>query len=426
MAVLRILLVLVTIACGGCSLLAVDREMQQARQDLVVVAGRLLATDSGGSALVALLDGKGDFVAYRIAAPGEAFYFTQAPGDYQLLAFDDRNGNFALDDDEPRHWLPKARYAPLAVQPDLAEREHLAQLNTLDLQAANGPAPPKLDLRLEVLYREQPRLQRNYLQVVDFTDPRFDDRNIQLGAWQPLSFMREVGYGLYLLAPWDPDKEPIILVHGINASPRDWQALAASLDLKRFQLVLFHYPSGLPLRNSAYMLSIAMRDMLLRLAPRRMHVFAHSMGGLVARRALQFLDEGEAKRLCLFATLSTPWEGHPSAATGVQRVPFDVPVWRDMAPGSPYLQALFATPLPAHIRQWMLVSYGGNRRMLPEPNDGVVPLASELRAAAQDEARRLYLIDESHTGILHSRRATELLDRALQGLPEKGCPVDPG
>lgn len=421
MVVLRMVLVLVAVACGGCSLLEVDREMQQARQELVVVAGRLLATDSGRSALVALLDGKGGFVAYRIVAPGEAFYFTQAPGDYQLLAFDDRNGNFALDRDEPRHWLPQARHAPLTVQPDLAERERLARLNTLDLQVAVDADPPRLDLRLKVLYREQPRLQRNYLQVVAFTDPRFDDRHIRLGAWQPLSFMREVGYGLYLLAPWDPAKEPIILVHGINASPRDWQALAASLDLTRFQLVLFHYPSGLPLRNSAYMLSIAMRDMLLRLAPRRMHLFAHSMGGLVARRALQFLDESEARRLCLFATLSTPWDGHPSAATGVQRVPFEVPVWRDMAPGSRYLRALFARPLPAHIRQWMLVSYGGNRRLLPEPNDGVVPLASELRSAAQDEAERLYLVDESHTGILHSSRATALLERALRELPEQGC-----
>ncbi|MCU9950253.1 alpha/beta hydrolase [Pseudomonas sp. PDM13] len=423
MAVLRILLVLATITGGGCSLLEVDREMQRARQELVVVAGRLQATEPGRSALVALLDGKGAFVAYRIVAPGEAFYFTQARGAYQLLAFDDRNGDFALDGDEPRHWLPDARSAPLSVQPDLAERERLARLNSLHLAVGGLAGAPRLDLSLEVLYREQPRLQRNYLQVVDFTDPRFDDAAIRLGAWQPLTFMREVGYGLYLLAPWDPDKEPVILVHGINASPRDWQALAASLDLQRFQLVLFHYPSGLPLRNSAYMLSIAMRDMLLRLAPRRMHVFAHSMGGLVARRALQFLDEGEAKRLCLFATLSTPWEGHPSAATGVQRVPLEVPVWRDMAPGSPYLQALFATPLPAHIRQWMLVSYAGNRRMLPEPNDGVVPLASELRAAAQDEAERLYLVNESHTGILHSRRTTELLERALQGLPGKGCAV---
>src|SRR5690606_9287703 len=95
-----------------------------------------------------------------------------------------------------------------------------------------------------------------------------------------------------------------------------------------------------------------------------------------------------------------------------------------LAPGSHYLQSLFATPLPAQIRQWLLVSYGGNTRMLPEPNDGAVPLASELRAAAQDEAERLYLLDETHTSVLSSKRSYALLERALDSLPAQGCKPD--
>ena len=169
------------------------------------------------------------------------------------------------------------------------------------------------------------------------------------------------------------------------------------------------------------MLSVAIRDMQLRYTPARLHVFAHSMGGLVARRAVQLLSEGDNQRLCLFITLSTPWDGHPSAVSGMRDVPLDIPVWRDMAPGSRYLQSLFATPLPAHMRQWLLVSYAGNTRLLPEPNDGTVPLASELRTAAQDEAERLYLLDETHTSILNSSRSQALLERALSSLPAHGC-----
>lgn len=416
-----LLLATLLLSSSGCSLLELDKEMHQARQELVLIAGQLQTSDSGRSALVALLNPQGGLVNYRIAAPGEPFYFTAAPASYQLLAFDDRNSNFILDKDEPRHWLPEARIAPLQVQPQPAERERLNQLNPMRLAASDLLPAPALDLSLELLYREQPRLQRNYLQPVRFDDPRFDDQQVQLGAWQPLTFMREIGYGLYLLAPWDKAKEPIFLVHGINSSPRVWQELAASIDKERFQLVLFHYPSGLPLNNSAYMLSVGIRDLQLRHAPERMHMFAHSMGGLVARRTLQLLSEEASQPPCLFVTLATPWGGHPAAASGLQQVPLEIPVWKDMAPGSQYLQTLFAKPLAASIRQWQLVSYGGGSRLFSAPNDGVVPLSSELHPAAQDEAERLYLLDESHTGILRSARSNALLARALDSLPAQGC-----
>lgn len=421
MHTLRLWLALLLCATNGCSVFKVDSEMQQARTDLVLVAGHLNGTESGHSALVALLDAQGKLLTYRIAAPGEDFYFTEAPGRYQLLAFDDRNGNLALDADEPRQWLPNARSTLLHVQPDSATRKRLSQGNVIELPASSLSQAPAVDLSLEVLHRERPRMQRNYLQPVSFADPRFNVANTQLGSWQPLTFLRDIGYGLYLLAPWDNSKEPIFLVHGINSSPLDWQDVAAGIDQNRFQIVLYHYPSGVPLNNSAYLLSVGIRDIQRRYSPRRIHVIAHSMGGLVARRALQMLDAQDSLSVCLFATLSTPWDGHPSAANGLKNVPLEVPVWKDMAPGSPYLQQLFATRLPEHIRQWMLISYAGNSRLLPEPNDGVVPLASELRTAAQDEATQIYVLNEDHISILHSRRTRELLNRAVQQLPKQGC-----
>ncbi|MBC9252739.1 hypothetical protein A9179_20940 [Pseudomonas alcaligenes] len=405
---------------SGCELLALDRQMRTAQQTQVLIPGHLDAAASQ-PALVALLS-DGHLQAYRSVRPGGLFYFSVAAGDYQLLAFEDRNGNLRLDADEPRHWLPKPQTAPFQVQPSAAERTALGQLNLLQPTAADGSPLPAIDLSLDALYRELPRVRHNYLQVVDFDDPRFSAERTAQGAWQPLDFLSEVGYGLYLLEPWDAHKEPIVLLHGINSSPTIWRELAAGIDRSRFQLLLFHYPSGLPLNNSAYLLSEALRDVQLRFAPTRLHLFAHSMGGLVARRTVQLLEPGGgAEPLCLLLTLATPWGGHPSAATGVSRVPLDVPVWRDMAPGSPYLQQLFAKPLDEHIRQWQLVAYAGNSRMIAQPNDGTVPLASELLPAAQDEAERLYLVEENHTGIMHSARSQALLQRALDSLPADGC-----
>lgn len=406
---------------GGCQLLELKRQMETAQQELVLIPGQLHSQDAAQSALVVLLDEQRQVKAYRSVQPDGLFYFSMPSGDYQLLAFEDRNGNLQLDADEPRHWLEHAQNAPFQVQPTPAERARLGRLNLMQPSAANG-AVPGIDLNLEHLYRTLPHLQRNYLQVVHFDDPRFSAERVSQGAWQPLDFLSEVGYGLYLLQPWDPDKEPVFLVHGINSAPPIWSELIDSIDTRRFQVVLYHYPSGLPLNNSAYLLSEAMRDIQLRYAPKRFHVFAHSMGGLVARRAVQLLaGGGGTDRQCLFLTLGTPWDGHPSAAKGIDRSPVVAPVWRDMAPGSPYLQMLFSTPLPAHINQWLLVSYGGNSRFLPQPNDGVVPLASELREAAQDEATHLYLLNDSHVGILHSRRSKHLIEQALAELPAEGC-----
>ncbi|WP_374322885.1 esterase/lipase family protein [Aquipseudomonas alcaligenes] len=416
----RLLLTLLLGLLGGCQLLELDRQMKTAQRTQVLIPGHLAST-AGQTALVALYS-DGHLLAYRSVRPGGLFYFNMAAGDYQLLAFEDRNGNLRLDPDEPRHWLPQPSTAPFQVQPTQEQRAALGSLNALQPRAADGTPLPDLDLGLERLYRDLPRARHNYLRVVDFDDPRFSGQRTAQGAWQPLDFLSEVGYGLYLLEPWDEDKEPIVLLHGINSSPTIWRELAAGIDRERYQLLLFHYPSGLPLSNSAYLLSEALRDLQLRLRPRRLHLFAHSMGGLVARRTVQLLQPGDGdEKLCLLLTLATPWGGHPSAATGVSRVPLDVPVWRDMAPGSAYLDKLFATPLPRHLRQWQLVAYAGNSRMIAEPNDGTVPLASQLLPAAQDEAEHLFLLQEDHVGIMRSGRSQALLQRALDSLPPDGC-----
>jgi pimeloyl-ACP methyl ester carboxylesterase len=413
---LRLALPLLAGLLAGCQLLDLDRQLHSAQRELLLVPGQL---QGERQALVVLLDANDALVGYRIVAPDEQFYFSVERGDYRLLAFVDDNHNFRLDPGEPRHFLPAADAVALRLQPTPAQRAELAGLNRLAPRRDDGSVVPAADLSLGRLYREHPRLRHNYLQVVEFDDPRFDPARIEQGAWRPLDFVREVGYGLYLLRPWQAGREPVVLVHGINDSPRSWRQLAAAIDPQRFQVLLYHYPSGSPLNNSAYLLSEALRDVQLRHGAPRFHLLAHSMGGLVARRSVQLLGPGgDSADLCLFMTLSTPWDGHPAAARGVARAPVVAPVWRDMAPGSRYLQELFATPLPAQARHWLLASYQPGGR---QPSDGVVPLASQLRAAAQDGAQRLFVLEESHTGILLSQRSQALLRRALDELPAAGC-----
>lgn len=109
--------------------------------------------------------------------------------------------------------------------------------------------------------------------------------------------------GLYMLEPYDPNRIPVLMVHGLWSSPMTWMDMFNDLRSfpeirERYQFWFYLYPSGQPFWISAAQLRndlVAMRDALD--APRRdqamdeMVLVGHSMGGLVSR--LQTIDSGD-------------------------------------------------------------------------------------------------------------------------------------
>jgi hypothetical protein len=95
---------------------------------------------------------------------------------------------------------------------------------------------------------------------------------------------------------------------------------------------------------------------------------------------------------------------------------YPVPSWRDMAPGSAYLKEIVSKPLPVGKQYDLIFSYKSSSAMgLPDENDGVVSLKSELLPQVQEEAVSVLGLDEDHTSILNSgvtlRRIEKLLAR---------------
>jgi pimeloyl-ACP methyl ester carboxylesterase len=101
--------------------------------------------------------------------------------------------------------------------------------------------------------------------------------------------------GLYMLQPYEPDKIPVVLVHGLWSSPLTWTEMYNDLRgnpaiRNRFQFWFYFYPTGQPFWTSATQFRsdlVAMRD---QLDPQRqqpaldqMVLVGHSMGGLVSR-----------------------------------------------------------------------------------------------------------------------------------------------
>lgn len=105
--------------------------------------------------------------------------------------------------------------------------------------------------------------------------------------------------GIYLKEPYDPDKIPVLLVHGLLSSPLTWRDvindLRADPTLRdRYQFWKFMYPSGLPMPRSAAYLRECLADVRAAVDPDgdgdrldAMVVVGHSMGGLLTKSLTQ-------------------------------------------------------------------------------------------------------------------------------------------
>ena len=110
--------------------------------------------------------------------------------------------------------------------------------------------------------------------------------------------------GLYTLEPYQPNKIPVVLVHGLLSSIHTWMQMVNTLKndpliRKHCQFWFFTYSSGNPILYSAFMLRQSLQNARAELArtPQaqaafdHMVIIGHSMGGLVSKTLLQ--DAGD-------------------------------------------------------------------------------------------------------------------------------------
>jgi len=62
--------------------------------------------------------------------------------------------------------------------------------------------------------------------------------------------------GIYLLQPFDQDRIPVLLVHGLTSSPQMWFNMINDIESNpvlrgRFSVLVFGYPSGSPIAYSS-------------------------------------------------------------------------------------------------------------------------------------------------------------------------------
>jgi pimeloyl-ACP methyl ester carboxylesterase len=95
--------------------------------------------------------------------------------------------------------------------------------------------------------------------------------------------------GLYMLEPYDPDRIPLVFIHGLISTPRMWRDVINEIETdpvirRNYQCMVFAYPTGNPPAYSA----LRLREELAKYrgqhpGSRDMVLVGHSMGGLLSR-----------------------------------------------------------------------------------------------------------------------------------------------
>lgn len=101
--------------------------------------------------------------------------------------------------------------------------------------------------------------------------------------------------GLFVLQPYDPDKIPLIMVHGLVSSPATWKEMTNEIwgdpQLRtRYQIWHYMYPTSTPPLTAARHLREALRRTCLALDPEQddfatgnIVLMGHSLGGLLSK-----------------------------------------------------------------------------------------------------------------------------------------------
>ena len=195
---------------------------------------------------------------------------------------------------------------------------HLQPMNkggaTTDHSSINS-ADPKMQTAVLTLYDP---LQKTYARAENVTvplesntttplayglkDPLINHRVLATASLLNAEFAPEA-YGMFMVEPYDPNKIPVVMVHGLWDGPSTWAHMINDLAVNRelrenYQFWFYSYPTAQPFWVSATQFRKDLAAIRVEVDPQRtnpvmdeMVLVGHSMGGLIS--TLQTIDSGD-------------------------------------------------------------------------------------------------------------------------------------
>ena len=381
----------------GCALIKLKKESTQVLASTVLV-GRISTAFPGKGPIIAaayaMNQGKREVVHYTILHDYVEFELMVTKGNYYVFAYWDKNRNMIYDAGEPagQYGGPKMVSAPAGgvvgdINISIPEKAH-----NIDVPSGfeiSSVKPHKLYSRLAGA-------------IIDLDDELSLEEHGSKGYWGPVSFFKEFGGNIYFLEEYDPQKIPILFIHGAGGTPKGWKYFVDNIDRTRFQPWFFYYPSGARIQSMSYLLLWKLQNLQSKYHFDQLYITAHSMGGLVARSFI--VDHGARfPYVKLFVSLATPWGGVGMAEYGVKQSPAVVPCWIDMQPESAFIQSLYRTKIPDTVSFYMFFGHQGSRNPFRSNNDSTIAFSSLLDRRAQSEAKMNYAFNEDHESIIYSK-----------------------
>jgi triacylglycerol esterase/lipase EstA (alpha/beta hydrolase family) len=179
------------------------------------------------------------------------------------------------------------RFSPFIRQMSASEPVYqvavdaLDPINTPSVHIHNRKVPLESDFTIPLAY------------MIDISPvPHGIKGLLDVDSWQSVT-------GMHMLQPYQPDKIPVVFVHGLMSSPETWLPMLNNLmgdpELRqRYQFWFFMYPTGSPVLYSANILRNALNDLRdlyskdrAKASFNQMVLIGHSMGGLLSKTMVQ-------------------------------------------------------------------------------------------------------------------------------------------
>lgn len=346
---------------------------------------------------------KREIVAERIIQTPVLYYQAYLPeGDYALYFFSDIDGNGYFETHE-------------MIGQSLGGSIPVRKAEVRDGMTFNGPAftldvskPAMAGFPVKVPVRQQ-----DYV-FASLDDEFFDPRYGEMGMYDPKKFFTHTQRFMFALEKLDTDKTQIVFVHGVSGTPRDFKYLVDGLDRRLYQPLFYFYPSGMPLQKLGSLLCDILKvmgeDKEFRV--KKIIIVAHSMGGLVSLSALNELSlQGMPACLKGYISFNSPYGGVESAKKAIESAPAVLPAWRDVAPGSAFLERLYQGSAPQKIPFYLFFGYETG-----SSSDGTITLQSQLAQKVQFAAYKIYGFNASHMGILNDDQVRQKFYRILDDM----------